>query len=235
MELTCDAMGRGFLNLWQPARGYRFNTDSVLLGALAARHAAPGLMVDAGAGCGVAGLWAAKATGHPTLLLEWQKEMAQLAGRNAQHNAVPHAWAVHGDFRRLPVADGSVQTWMCNPPFHPPQTGRASPRSQRQNSMVAEHGGLADALNDAARALSPTGVAVVVGPPLLVAAMAPVGLHRTRTLVLGAEGKPPARMLTVFSRVMVPCVNEARTLQNADGQWSPWAAEILEGRVHVLV
>ncbi len=234
--LTRDAIGRGLLQLWQPARGYRFNTDSVLLGAMGAHHAARagGLTVDCGAGCGVAGLWCAAVARGPVLLVERQAQMAQLCARNAAEHGLHQVMTLQGDFRALPLAAGSVQTLLCNPPYRPADAGRLSPLPQRRASNHTLFGGMAEVLVEAARVLRPNGVAVVVGPVELVDAQAPLGLHRIRRLALVTRGTQPQRALAAFSPAHAPDSNETRRLQDEGGRFEPWVADILENRVPLL-
>lgn len=228
MELTRDTVCRGLLHVDQPRRGYRFNLDSVLLGAFAAAHAPPGLVVDAGAGCGVVGLYVAAVTGFPALLVERQAEMANLAAQNAARNGGGRA--VRGDFRMLPVANGSVATLVCNPPYLRAGSGRPSPRTQRLLSSQALHGGIEDVMAEAARVLAPGGVFACVLPATLADGLQGVALRRHRSVGLcPAAGRPPSRVLLAWNRGRGPATYEERVVHEGS-RFAPWLDDILEGR-----
>lgn len=227
-------MARGCVHLWQPRRGYRFNLDSVLVAALAAHHAPPGLMVDAGAGCGAVGLYVARVTGAKVLLLERQRLMTSLCHRNIQHNGLGHATAAVGDFRTLPLGDGSVAALACNPPYRSPDSGRLSPLEQRRLSSHTFHGGMGDVLREAVRVLTPSGCVVVVAPPPLVDAPPPDGLHLVRRLgCTNAEGIE-TRALAVYARQARSVVLDVRPVHAPTGGFADWVMDVLEGRTRAL-
>ncbi len=233
MDSTQDQICRGFLRIHQPARGYRFNLDSILLAAFSCGQAAPGVVVDAGAGCGVVGLYVAKVTGQRTVLLERQAAMVALAARNAQDNQLPQAHAVHGDFCSVPLQDGCVGLLVSNPPFLTPGTGRPSPNPQRTLSHQAIHGGGQDVLTQATRLLSPQGALVCLLPPEQSAALFADGLYLRRVWTLSPrEGQAATRVVTVWRREPGAVVRETRTIHGADGRFCPWVDDVLEGRVH---
>ena len=80
-DTTLDAFYGGRLTLRQPRQGHRSGTDAVLLAASVPR-AFDGLLVDAGAGVGAAGLGVALACpGARVLLLENDAATVTLASR----------------------------------------------------------------------------------------------------------------------------------------------------------
>jgi tRNA1Val (adenine37-N6)-methyltransferase len=140
MELSIDTICRGELTLAQPKRGYRFNVDSVLLADFARQHGeVPGRVVDLGAGCGVVGLLLARWWPDArVVLVEIQRELAELAAGNAERNGLAgRVEVLNGDLRR-------AESWrlhrpqlvVTNPPFFRTEVGRASPNSQ---IAVAKH------------------------------------------------------------------------------------------------
>jgi tRNA1(Val) A37 N6-methylase TrmN6 len=236
VEHTRDAVARGFLTLWQPRRGYRFNLDSVLLGAWAVAHARPGLLLDAGAGCGVVGLYAAKALQRPVLLVERQAVMASLCAQNSTENLPGLANVVRADFGSLPLADRTVGTLMCNPPYLEPGSGRESPNEQRQLSLHAVHGGASHALREAERVLTDGGVFVCVVPVGVGSRLSSSALHLSHVLRLRPEeGAAPTRVLMAWERAGRPVHEEERTLHAAGGKFQPWLEDVLEGRVRALL
>jgi tRNA1(Val) A37 N6-methylase TrmN6 len=229
--LKRDGVCRGLLDVWQPARGYRYNLDSVLLAALCAGDGPHGMVVDAGAGCGVMGLYLAKAGATRVLLLERQPPFAALCARNARENRLPGVHVVVGDFREMPVPSGLVSALVSNPPYLVPGTGRQSPVEHRRLCREAVHGGAQEVVMEAGRVLAPAGRLYLVGPlPLLDRVRVPV-LHRVRVVRLAArEGCAPDRALAVFSRQPGSCREETRAVHLPGGGFAPWVAEVLEGR-----
>ena len=132
MEQTEGTICRGELRIAQPAEGYRFNLDSLLLADFAGRWLPDGCRrgVDLGAGCGVVGLLLARR--HPALtmwLVEIQPELAELARGNARTNGLQHRVEVmEQDLRALDPAPPPRPTIVVsNPPFYRRGAGRLNP------------------------------------------------------------------------------------------------------------
>lgn len=133
--LTDDAILRGKLRLLQPARGYRFNLDALLLAHFAGAVVPqpPTLVIDLGAGCGVIGLLLARRWGRcRSRLVERQPELALLAAQNAARNGLAgRVRVVLGDLRESrrwrPRATAARVLAVCNPPFFRLNSGRFSP------------------------------------------------------------------------------------------------------------
>jgi len=145
--LTSDPIRRGELTLCQPARGYRFNVDSLILADFAAAQD-PGVaevVIDLGAGCGIIGLLlAVRWPGSKVLLVEIQPELAELAAQNVERNGLdgrvvascadlrdPGGWS--GALNGLGAGRRLIAT---NPPFFKLGQGRPSLAPQRS---VAKH------------------------------------------------------------------------------------------------
>ena len=85
-EATRDALFRGAINFWQPAKGcgYRFNMDSVFLADFARPSAH---CVDLGAGCGVVWLLILHVQkSHKLTMVERQPQMTSLCRDNLAEN-----------------------------------------------------------------------------------------------------------------------------------------------------
>ncbi|MEW5852499.1 MAG: methyltransferase [Myxococcota bacterium] len=233
-DLTRDGVCRGFLQLWQPRRGYRYNLDSVLLGALAAGVVRDGLVLDVGAGSGIVGLYVGKASGARVVLVERQAAWIPVLRRNVVENGVT-AEVVRADFRELPLRDHSVALLTCNPPFTTPGTGRPSPLGHKQLSRHAAHGGAQEVLDEADRVLAPDGVQIMVLPLVVAQRLQPRSLHLQRRILLSAQaGAPPDRALTVHTRQPATPQEETRAVHDPQGRFASWVEEILEGRARVL-
>ena len=76
----------GRLKLYQPSRGYRFTTDSLLLTAFA-RERCRGALADLGTGCGILPVLLARQDAVSRILgIELQQDLADLASRNIELN-----------------------------------------------------------------------------------------------------------------------------------------------------
>ena len=169
MRRTCDALWRGQLRFWQPARGegYRFNLDPVLLSGFArpASH-----VLDLGAGVGVlAVLLVRSGKAERVTAVEVLPELAALCAENVRENGLSAAiHVVTGDLRHLaPVqADAAV----FNPPFFKATHGRGAPERRRDVARHERHGTLADFVMYAVASVGGGPVAAVVpaarGPEL---------------------------------------------------------------------
>lgn len=226
--LSRDGICRGFLHLWQPRQGYRFNLDSVLLAALCVEHAPGGLVVDAGAGSGIMGLYVAKSLGNPVLLTELQAPVAALAHLNAAENAQPRVHVVQADFRRLPVRDSSVSALLCNPPYAIPGTGKVSPSAFKRLSKEAVHGGAQEVLQEAERVLSHDGELFMVTPAQTAANLRSQVLQRHRLIWLSAQpGGRPDRAMMVYGRRDLPTREEHRAVHQGKA-FADWVDTVLE-------
>ncbi|MBF9034832.1 methyltransferase [Rhodobacterales bacterium HKCCE2091] len=138
-ELVRDEFLGGRLRVWQPARGYRSGSDTVLLAA--ACTARPGdTVLDLGCGAGVAGLClAARVEGSTVTGVERQPEMAALANHNAAELGLPFE-AVAADIADLPrgLRGRTFDHVMMNPPFFAGGRGPRSPDRTRAAARSEE-------------------------------------------------------------------------------------------------
>jgi len=179
--------------LAQPARGYRYAVDSLLLADFAACSRARACL-DLGTGSGVIALrllergCCARAVG-----VERQPELAACARENARGLGLDaRLRVVEGDLRRVVREDapGGFDLVVANPPFHARRNGRASPEPGR---AAARHEGdttLADFVAAARHALGRRGRFCVVLP----AARLP-----EHTELLGRAGLAPKRVRFVHA------------------------------------
>ncbi len=161
---TLDRFLDGRLVVEQPARGrHRAGLDAILLAATVP-VAADGLLVDLGAGVGTAGL--AVAIRAPRLvvrLAENDPEALGLAAANALRNGLAdRVAAVEVDLlgpakaREALLPRESAARVICNPPYFPAASVRASP-SPRAAAHVLAAGGLDAWVRVAAATLAPHG------------------------------------------------------------------------------
>jgi tRNA1(Val) A37 N6-methylase TrmN6 len=155
---TEDRLLDGRVRLRQPARGYRAAVDPVLLAAAVAPS--PGdLVVDLGCGAGAALLCLAVRVADCRLLgLDADPSAAALAQANIRTNGLAgRAAVVGGDIRRLPLAPGSADRVMMNPPFLEAGAARPSPIAGRAAANREDAAVLTDWLQAARRLLGPRG------------------------------------------------------------------------------
>src|SRR5579859_2662199 len=100
---TRDSILGGALSILQPAAGYRFSIDSILLGNFA-RPRRRDRVLDLGCGCGVIAAMIAM-TRRPRVVLgiELQPELAELARRNATLNQLAHLTVIEADLRKRKI------------------------------------------------------------------------------------------------------------------------------------
>ncbi len=140
-ETAIDLLLAGRLKLEQPLRGHRAGTDAILLAA-AVPPDVGGLLADAGAGVGTAGLVAGLVRpGLDLLLIEREPELAALAEANLARNGlkgrVMACDLLDAKSRRAAgLEDGAADIVISNPPFLDPGEGRASPDSLRARAHV---------------------------------------------------------------------------------------------------
>ena len=132
-----DLDTRGLVIL-QPQKGYRFNSDSVILANLV--QAEKGEVVyDLGCGSGVMGLLVAAKREASVTGLELQPAFADMAQRTLEINDYAERMrVVEGDMRRiadfLPAAEGDVV--LLNPPYYKVGAGAVNPD---ESMAIARH------------------------------------------------------------------------------------------------
>jgi tRNA1(Val) A37 N6-methylase TrmN6 len=141
--IVTDRLLDGRLVLRQPVKGHRAGTDAVLLAA--ATKAQDGLLIDAGAGVGTAGLIVALRA--PRLMLELvdkDRLAVELAGENLILNgAAGRGRAVLADLlsaasrRTAGLADNRADHLITNPPFYHAGRTRISPDARKADAHVA--------------------------------------------------------------------------------------------------
>ena len=160
----------GRLSLRQSLAGHRAGTDAVLLAAAAPRDLS-GLVIDAGAGVGTAGLACAlDRPGVELLLFDRDPHAVMLSRDNLAANGLAERGrAVEADLlspksrRAAGIADSSARLVLTNPPFLEPGQGRRSPDESRARAHVLEGpDGLAAWLRACAALVAPGGDLVVI-------------------------------------------------------------------------
>lgn len=108
------------MKLRQPEKGFRYNTDSILLYHFAAQHRLRGRLLDVGCGCGVVGLLLARDFGVQLTGVDVQEEMIGFAKQNGELNQIDAQFHA-ADFREF-APEAKFDAIVCNPPFYHPRT-----------------------------------------------------------------------------------------------------------------
>ena len=192
----------GRLKLYQPARGYRFSIDALLLAAFA-RERCSGAVADLGTGCGVLPVLLARCGAVERILgVEIQDELAELARCNIVFNGCGDKVSIlHGDVRMLQDLGPaeSFDAVVTNPPFYPVESGRINPMAQKAAARHELHGSLDDFTAACTYLLKQGGSCMVVYSasrlPDLLAAMRAKSLEPKTLQFVHARSDEPATMV----------------------------------------
>ncbi len=167
--MTRDSLFGGRLHIRQPARGYRFSMDAVML-ARWARLKPQDRVIDLGCGCGIIALILAYR--YPDIRvygIEIQKGLAEIAALNVAENSMgDRITLLNQDIQTLTtqMTSGPVDVVICNPPHGRAESGRLNPDTER---AIARHEikMTSDTLiTTAARMLTHTGRMMTVYPAI---------------------------------------------------------------------
>jgi tRNA1(Val) A37 N6-methylase TrmN6 len=125
----------GGIRILQPARGYRFTLDPLLLADFAAARRPRGKTVDLGSGSGVIALVLARRYGRKDVTaLELQPRLYGLAARSVALNGLERdVTVVLGDLRHASrtLGPAGFAQVVCNPPYQPRGSGPAAAQDER--------------------------------------------------------------------------------------------------------
>jgi tRNA1Val (adenine37-N6)-methyltransferase len=202
--LTHDTFFDGQIRIRQPASGYRFSVDAVILVHLA-RPASPATLVDLGTGCGVIPIMLAHR--HPRIKLigvEIQPDLAALARQNVQDNGMAdRVRIIEKDMRQLTVTDlgGPVDGVVTNPPYRKQNSGRMNVSRQRSIARHEVAIDLLGVLQTARRVLRKGGRLTLIYPCVravdLMTAMRAAGLEPKILTMIHGRPATPARLVAV--------------------------------------
>ena len=136
-ECVEDLDARGLVII-QPKRGYRFNSDSVILANLAEVNEGE-KVYDLGCGSGVIALLVAAKKGAKVVGVELQDALASMAERSVKANSYEDkVIVVKGDIRQTEslFPAGDADAVLINPPYFKVGCGEASPDEMK---AVARH------------------------------------------------------------------------------------------------
>jgi tRNA1(Val) A37 N6-methylase TrmN6 len=173
-ELTRDAFIGGAVHALQPARGHhRSGMEAVLLAAALPRGFA-GLLVELGAGAGVAGLCAAATRSCAVMLAEREPELVSCARATL---ALPENAAFaprvriaeidiaagDGDRAAAGLPSGVADAVVMNPPFYDPAAATTPHGEARAAAHILGGEGLVLWFDAAARCLKPGALLIGIG------------------------------------------------------------------------
>jgi tRNA1(Val) A37 N6-methylase TrmN6 len=146
-----DALLDGRVRLLQPRQGYRVAIDAVVLAAAIEAEAGETIL-DVGSGVGAAALCLAmRVPGCRVVGIELQRELAALASRNVQLNALEgRVETIIADIaRRMPprLAPGTFHHVMTNPPHRAAEDGTAPPDPSKAAANMESSADLSAWLN----------------------------------------------------------------------------------------
>jgi tRNA1Val (adenine37-N6)-methyltransferase len=201
---TRDHFLGGRVVLHQPASGYRFSIDAVILAHMA-QPAEGERVLDLGTGCGVIPILLAFR--HPTIHLtgiEIQPALATIAQRNVTANQMDgRIRIVEADMTRVAQADidGPVDLVVSNPPYRRCNSGRINPDSQKAMARHELAIDLPALLDVTRRFLRKGGRMAVIYPSVravdLLTAMHAAGIEPKTLTVIHSKKDAPARLVVV--------------------------------------
>jgi len=196
------------LSIRQPARGYRFSIDSVLLAGFAA-PLCRGTVLDLGTGCGVLLLLLSRLSGEMSsgAGVELQEDLLECARENFRENGMEGALrAERGDLRcDLPgIVPGSFDLVVSNPPYGRVGRGRRNPEPGKETARHEVACSLPELFAAARRYMGPRGRFALILPAERLPEIAECARGerlsgKSFRLVHSREGAPPSRILCGFS------------------------------------
>lgn len=203
---TIDTFLEGRLRIIQSRQGYRFSVDALLLAEFVSLKSED-LVVDLGAGCGIISLFlAAKREVRFIFGVELQEELASQARRNIALNGLEGKIAViQGDLRQLPLAPGSADVVVCNPPYRRERSGRINPQPRKAIARHEITASLDDILAAAKALLKRAGRLAVIYPagrlPEVFARMTMREMEPKRLQVIFPDSTSHAELAMIEGRV----------------------------------
>jgi len=204
METTLDSLFSGRIKLLQPKEGYRFSVDAPILASwVKVKRGEKALELGTGNGV-IAVILARKFKELEIVALEVQKELAELAKKNAELNGVSERMRVLEmdvkECHRHLEAQG-FDLVVCNPPYFPKGHGRLSLHTQE---VLARHevlGTIEDFLRASSYLLKYGGRCYYIYPPerllRLLYAMKAHKLEPKRLRFVHPSPGKPSRMVLV--------------------------------------
>jgi tRNA1Val (adenine37-N6)-methyltransferase len=165
---SLDSLRQHGISIRQPAQGYRFSLDALLLAEFA-RLPDGAVVADLGTGCAVIPLVLARRHQDARFVaFENNPDMAALADENVRANGLDGRIEIVAEDilnirPRYPVS--SFDVVISNPPFRSPHSGKTSPHAGRDAARHETTARLADFLVTAKYLVKPSGRIYFIYPP----------------------------------------------------------------------
>ncbi|MDR3439099.1 methyltransferase [Telmatospirillum sp.] len=235
-DVSEDMLLDGRVIFSQPVDGYRAAIDPVFLAAAVPAQDGQ-IVLDIGSGAGAASLClAARVPGVRIFGIEMQPELVALARKNIAANGLSgRVESMIGTLQTPPprLAPGSFHHVMTNPPYHPAESGRASPNASKAAANQEGEVDLAAWMRWAVNMLLPKGSLTVVYradrlDDLLSALHGRVG--DITVFPLWPKAGRPAKRVVIRARKGIASpltLTPGMVLHETDGRYSPQAEAIL--------
>lgn len=236
---TNDGVRRYGLQVAQPADGYRFSLDALLLADFV-RTADNARIIDLGTGCGIIPMILCRRFPGATVAgIDSNRSMAGLAKENVIRNGFADridilfedVMSVKSQF---PVSsfDGVV----ANPPFRTPNSGRLSPKAGRDTARHESTAGMADFLAVAKYLAKPSGrIWFIYHPDRLIEFIRYAGEQKLAVLRLrmvhGSSNAPAKMFLAELAKARKGTIDILPPLivHDDQGDYTPEVSQILSG------
>jgi tRNA1(Val) A37 N6-methylase TrmN6 len=202
---TVDTILGGELTIVQPAHGYRFAIDSILL-ARFVRPRRRARILELGAGCGVVSVIVAALYQHTKVTaVELQSHLAAMIAYNAELNGTAIT-AICADVRQtIPgLTPAAFDYVVANPPYRAARRGRESPNPERRTARSGDSATLTAFVVAAARYANHGGKVGMVFTASrtgeLIAAMTEHSLEPKRLRFVHSRPGEPATIVLLEAR-----------------------------------
>jgi tRNA1(Val) A37 N6-methylase TrmN6 len=231
VDYTIDSIWSPKIRIRQPAKGYRFALDAVLL-AHFLRCDENEEVMEVGCGSGVIAVMLSHLQRYRKFTaVEIQPELAQLARENFADNNVPNAGVLEADIRS--VSGPAVDLLYSNPPYRKAGEGRLNPQEQKAIARHEIRMTLEDLFAAARRLLKPAGRLSVILPEFRkqdFRALTGKNKYHFRELqeVHSFAAEPPAFFLATISPAPGPFEEYTRlVIYKSHGKYTEEMAELL--------
>lgn len=230
-DYTIDSIWSPQIRIKQPARGYRFALDAVLLAHFLSCGESDDVL-EVGCGAGVVAVLLSHLRKFRRLTcVEIQPELAELARFNLRENGVSRAEILSADIRE--VSGMHVDLLYSNPPYRKAGAGRLNPQEQKAIARHEIRMTLQDLFAAAQRLLKPNGRLTTILPDFreqeFCSLAATHGFcFRDLQYVHSFAPEPPAFFLSTLSREAGPLRERPPlTIYDAPGVYTPEARALL--------
>jgi tRNA1Val (adenine37-N6)-methyltransferase len=236
--LTLDSIWNDKIKILQPARGYRFALDAVLL-AHFLRIGEEEQGLEIGTGCGIITILLSQLQQfHNILMVEVQPELAKLAMENLRANSVANVRVLELDIKNLTdaIPDSRFDLIFANPPYRKSGTGKLNPSGQKAIARHEIKMELEDLFVCTKRFLKPEGRLSVILPDFRESDFSRLAdryhLHwMEKRYVHSFRQEPPSFFLATLSAAPVDLIHHPPLIiYDSPGNYTPEVQRLLKER-----